>query len=141
MRYQNTYKINLIEIGNTLGDKLKYYRLKNNLTQNNLAEIIGYHSGTCIKDIEYNRKLPRRNYSNKLASYFELDSKYFFDDYLEDTDNIKDVLKKYRNKYNLTIKQASSKLGISQTAWTNWESGEAYPDRDRYKLLKEHKIL
>lgn len=85
--------------------------------------------------------MPRRNYSKKIASYFKLDTKYFFDDYLEDTDNIKDVLKNYRKKYNLTIKQASNKLGIGQTAWTNWESDETYPDRDRYKLLKEHNIL
>ena len=139
--YQNTYRINLLDFGDTIGSKLKYYRLTNNLTQDQLAEIIGYHSGTCIKDIEYNRKMPRRSYSNKLASYFGLNTKYFFDDYLEDTDNIRDILKKYRNKYNLTIKQASNKLGIGQTAWTNWESGETYPDRERYKLLEKHKIL
>lgn len=134
---QNT----LFKIDSLLGDKLKYYRQKNNITQDKLAEIIGYHSGTCIKDIEYNRKLPRRNYSEKLASYFKLDTKYFFDDYLEDTDNLKDNLKEYRKKNSLTIKQASTKFGIGSTAWTNWESGETYPDRTRYCILKKHKII
>jgi len=131
----------LIELGNTIGDKLKYYRAKNNLTQNKLAEIIGYYAGSCLKDIELNRKLPRRSFSEKLASYFNLDTKYFFDDYLEDTDDIKNILKNYRQKYNLSIERSSNKLGISKTTWTNWESGETYPDRDRYKLLKEHNIL
>ncbi|EES48128.1 transcriptional regulator [Clostridium botulinum] len=136
-----TYKINILELGDTIGEKLKYYRLKNNLTQDKLAEIIGYYAGSCIKDVELNRKLPRRNFSKKLASYFNLNTKYFFDNYLEDTDNIKDLLKNYRKKYNLSIKQASNKFSISQTAWTNWESGGKYPIRDTYELLKKHKVL
>lgn len=115
--------------------------MNNNLTQDQLAEIIGYHSGTCIKDIEYDRKLPRRSYSEKLASYFKLDTKYFFDAYLEETDNIKDILKQYRNQYNLTIQQVAAKFSIGKTTWTNWESGIAYPDREMLKLLKKYKIL
>lgn len=141
MDYLTTYKIDLFEVGNTIGDKLKYYRLKNNLTQNKLAEIIGYYAGSCLKDIELNRKFPRRVFSKKLASYFNLNTKYFFDDYLEDTDDIKNILKNYRQKHNLSIERASNKFGISKTAWTNWESGETYPDRDRYTILKEHNIL
>ena len=120
---------------------MKYYRLKNNLTQDKLSEIVGYHAGSCIKDIELNRRLPRRNFSKRLASYFNLNTKYFFDAYLEDTDDIKTNLKNYRQKYNLSIEQACNKFDISKTAWTNWESGEKYPIRDTYKLLKEHIIL
>ncbi|WP_399552216.1 helix-turn-helix transcriptional regulator [uncultured Clostridium sp.] len=135
--YQNTQFKN----DNSTADKLKYYRLKSGLTQNQLADIVGFSNGSCIKDIEIGRKLPGRNISKKLAAYFKLDTKYFFDKYLESTDTIKLILKDYREKHNLTIKQVSNKFNISQTAWQSWESGNNYPSRSKYELLKKYNIL
>lgn len=131
----------MIEKGNTIGEHLKYHRLSVNLTQNELAKIIGFSNGACIKDIELGRKLPGREISKKLASFFKLDSTYFFDTYLEDTDNAADILKSYREKNSLTVKKACAKLNISQTTWLSWENRNSYISRDKYKLLKKHKIL
>lgn len=128
-------------MGTTLGDKLKYHRLENNLTQDQLANIIGFNNGSCIADIELSKKYSGREISKKLASYFNLNTKYFYDEYLEETDNAKDILKYYRKKYNLTVKQICLDTNISETAWASWESGKNYIGRDKYKLLKKYKIL
>lgn len=141
MRYQSTCIINLFQIGTSIGDKLKYFRTKHKLTQNELAEIIGFSNGSCIKDIELNKKLPGREISKKFASYFKLKTKYFYDEYLEETDNARDMLKHYREKHNLTVKQICLDINISETAWSSWESGKNYIGRDKYKLLKKYRIL
>ncbi|NFE93729.1 helix-turn-helix transcriptional regulator [Clostridium botulinum] len=133
--------MNILELGDTIGEKLKYYRLKNNLTQDKLAEIVGFSTGSCIKDIELGSKLPGRETSKKLSTYFNLNTKYFFDTYLEDTDNAYEILKCYRIKHNLSIKKVCNKLNISTTAWFSWESKNNYISRDKYNLLKKYKIL
>lgn len=130
-----------LESGSELGEKLKYYRQKNKLTQTEIAQIIGFSKGSSITDIELGRKLLGRDASIKLATYFSLDTKYFFDDYLEDTDDFQAIIKKYRHNHNLTIKQVCSKFNISETTWVSWEMGRNYVSREKYKLLKEYKIL
>ncbi len=124
-----------------MGEKLKYYRLKINLTQDKLAEIVGFSKGSCIKDIELGKKLPGREISEKLASHFYLDTKYFFDTYLEETDNAGELLKEYRIKNNLSIRQVCKNLNISTTAWSCWESKTKYVSRKKYTFLKESNIL
>lgn len=113
-----------------MGEKLKYHRLKNNLTQDKLAEIVGFSKGSCIKDIELGKKLPGREISEKLASHFYLDTKYFFDTYLEETE----LLKEYRIKNNLSIRQVRKNLNISTTAWSCWESKTKYVSRTNNKF-------
>lgn len=126
----------MFDLGNTLDDKLKYHRLKYNLTQNQLAKIIDFSNGSSIKDIEL-----RREISKKLSSYFNLDAKYFYDNYLKETDNAKDILKDSTEKHNLTVKQICSDINISEMAWSSQESCKYYIGRDKYKVLKKHKIL
>lgn len=127
--------------GETIGDKLKYYRLRNNLTQDKLAKLVGFSSGACIKDIESNRRLPGRNISKKLADIFKLDTVYFFDEYLEDTYNLSNKLKEFRQKNNLTIKSACLKYGFSQSAWSDWENEKRYIERDKLYILKDNNII
>ena len=127
----------MLEKGVTIGEHLKYHRLSANLTQNKLAEIVGFTNGACIKDIELGKKLPGREISKKLAEYFKLDTKYFYDSYLEDTDNLDLILKDYRSKHDLTIKQAANKFNVSPSAWSTWENRIAYVNRNKYVELKE----
>ncbi|MGN2336763.1 helix-turn-helix domain-containing protein [Clostridium cagae] len=132
----NTYKISIIEKGTTIGEKLIYHRKLNNLTQEALSKIIGVEASS-IKDIEKGRRLPGRKISQKLASYFKLDTKYFYDQYLEDTDNVSILLKKYRSKNKFTIRQAASKFNISPSAWSMWESESNNISRCKYEQLKK----
>ncbi|AJG98897.1 hypothetical protein LF65_02311 [Clostridium beijerinckii] len=141
MNILTTYKINMFDFGKTIGDKLKFHRLKNDLTQDKLAEIVGFSKGSCIKDIELGRKLPGREISQKLALHFNLDTKYFYDTYLEETNNSSEKLLNYRKQNNLSIKEVCNLTNISITAWCSWENGSNNVSRDKYKLLKEYNIL
>lgn len=134
----NTYKVNKNEIGNSIGEKLKFYRLNANLTQEQLASIIGYSSGACIKDIETNRKLPGREISKKLATYFKLNTIYFFDEYLEDTHNISNILKNYSKVKK--VKDICDDLGIGTNAWYKWISSNRI-SREYYSKLKDYGIF
>ena len=42
----------MLEKGFTIGEHLKFHRLSANLTQNELAKIVGLSNVACIKDIE-----------------------------------------------------------------------------------------
>lgn len=128
----NTYKVNKNEIGNSIGEKLKFYRLNANLTQEELASIVGYSSGVCIKDIEANRKLPGREISKKLATYFKLNTIYFFDEYLENTHDISNILKNYSK--DKKVKNICDDLGIRTNTWYKWISSNKI-SRDRKSVV------
>lgn len=125
-------------MGNSIGEKLKFYRLNANLTQEQLASIVGYSSGSCIKDIETNRKLPGREISKKLATYFKLNTIYFFDEYLEDTHDISNILKNYSKVKK--VKDVCDDLGISTNTWYKWISSNRI-SREYYLKLKDYGIF
>jgi len=124
-----------------VGKYLKYYRTSNNFTQGELASIIGYSNSSVIKDIELGKKLIGRKHSERLAQLFNLNTRYFFDKYLEDTYSISEKLKKYRKENKLNIKEAAKKLNIAANTFGQWENRKAYPSRLLYPRLKELQIL
>ena len=134
----NTYAIDKYKTGKTIGEKLRYYRLNANLTQEQLAFIVGYSSGTCIKDIETNRKLPGREISKKLATYFKLNTIYFFDEFLEDTHDISNILKNYSK--GKKVKNICDDLGIRTNTWYKWISSNRI-SREYYLKLKDYGIF
>ena len=137
----NAYKIDLYEQGKTMGDKLKYYRLNAGLTQDELAKIVGFSKGSCIKCIELNQNFISRKVSEKLANYFNVGTKYFYDEYLEDTYKANEILKSYRLANNLSISQACKKLNVSKTAWCSWENSKSYMNRKIYLTLKNKGVF
>ena len=141
MDYLNTYKVDLYDKGKTLGDKLKYYRLQAGLTQEELAKIVGLSKGACIKSIELNQNLISRKVSNKLANYFNVGTKYFYDEYLEISDEAPRILKKYRNNNNLSINEVCDKFNVSKTAWRSWENSNSYISRESYLKLKDKGVF
>lgn len=124
-----------------VGKYLKYYRTSNNFTQSELASIIGYSNSSVIKDIELGKKLIGRKYSEKLAQLFNLDTRYFFDKYLEDTYSIDIKIKKYRSENNLNKKDAANQLNVAANTITQWENKKTYPSRLLYTKLKKLNIL
>lgn len=132
-----TCNINLLEQGKTIGEKLLYYRLKNNLTQNELAKIVGLSNGSCIKDIEKNKRLPGRDISERLASYFKVGTRYFFDEYLEVTYDISEKLIKYREQNKLSVREAALRFGVSDSTLSMWENGHSYPSRNIFLKTKQ----
>ncbi|PPV17733.1 helix-turn-helix transcriptional regulator [Clostridium butyricum] len=120
---------------------LKYCRKSENISQQTLADRIGIPSGNYIKQIENSELHPNREVSEKLAKYFKLETKYFFDPYLEDTDDCPNKLYSYRKSNNLLIKEAAKIAGVSPGTWSNWEKGRYGVTRENYLKLKDLRIL
>lgn len=126
---------------NSVSDWLKYHRKLENISQNELAKRIGIEYGTYIKDIEINKKFPNRETSIKLSNYFKLSTKYFYDPYLEETEQIHTLLLEYRKNNNLKIKEAAKLINISPGTWSNWEKQKYDITRENYFKLKKLKML
>lgn len=153
--YENTidwteYKVNLRnleiellneQLKNTIGDWLKYHRKLENISQLTLATNIGLKHNNLIKNIENNYTYPNKEISIKLAKYFKLNTKYFYDEFLEKTENLPVLLYEYRKNNNLKIKDASKLINVSPGTWSCWEKNKYEITRENYSKLKELKIL
>lgn len=120
---------------------LKYYRKRENISQQILADRIGIPYGTYIKQIENSELYPNREVSEKLAKYFKLDTKYFFDSYLEDTEDYDLKLHNYRKEHKLKIKEAADLIGVSPGTWSCWEKKKYMITRDKYLKFKNSGIF
>ena len=94
-------------------------------------------SGSCIKNIEKDKRLPGRDVSERLAEYFKVGTRYFFDEYLEDTYDFGDKLIKYRKENNLSVRYAALKSNISPSTFSMWENKHSYPSRKVFLKIKE----
>lgn len=82
---------------NTIAENLIRLRKLNNLTQKELSLTIGI-SKSSISKYERGELFPTKEQSIKLASYFNINSKYFYDPYLESMDNFHQYLSTVLNK-------------------------------------------
>lgn len=122
------------------GDYLKLYRLSNNLSMSKLAKDIG----SCrhkLENIEKRLNYPRSETSEKLARYFKLDTKYFYDIYLEETDEINTKLNTYIMCNNISIIQLSKITNIDVRNIRYWINEQKRPSRDSYNKLKQLHII
>lgn len=122
------------------GNYLRFYRLSNNISMSRLAKEIG----SCrhkLENIEHCINYPRAETSIKLARYFNLDTKYFFDTYLEETDNIDTKLKMYIDERKIPIAELSNYTNIDIRNLRYWINGKKRPSRNSYKKLKELHII
>lgn len=120
---------------------LKYHRMLENLSQDQLAKRIGLGYGRNIKDIETSRKYPDAETSMNLSKYFKLSTKYFYDLYLEDTENYHIKLFNYRKNNNIKIKEAAKLINVAPGTWSCWEKKKYAVTRENYLKLKELGIL
>lgn len=122
------------------GYYLKMHRLSKNLSMSKLAKEIG----SCrhkLEAIENGRNYARWETSQKLAQYFKLDTKYFYDQYLEEIEDIHIKLSNHIKSNNINIIELSNYTGIQSRNLRYWINGEKKPSRESYYKLKEHKII
>ncbi|ETI88362.1 helix-turn-helix transcriptional regulator [Clostridium butyricum] len=125
----------------TIGFWLRYHRLSINLSMQALTDELGLSYPSYIKNLEDSLAFPSRDVSMKLAEYFKLDRKYFYDPYFEDTDDYDKKLYNYRIINNLTIDAISERIGIAHRTWYSWERKKSAISRRNYLKLKEIGIL
>ena len=124
-----------------IGFWLRYHRLSINLSMQALTDELGLSYPSYIKNLEGSLAFPSRHVSMKLAEYFKLDTKYFYDPYFEDTDDYDKKLYNYRIINNLTIDEICEKICISSGTWYKWETKRSAISRRSYLKLKDLRIL
>ena len=77
----------------------------------------------------------------KLAAFFKLDTKYFYDSMYEDDLDITITLNTFMNNNNLSIKSLVKLINISEETISSWLSNKQPISRKSYSKLKELGVL
>ena len=134
------YESAALNTDNSISSKLKYYRKLNGLTRRQL-EIQANIPMNSIKKYEDKNIYPTKEVSKKLAAFFKLDTKYFYDSMYEEDLDISTTLNTFMNSNNLSIKSLAKLINVSQETISNWLSNKQPISRKSYNKLKELGIL
>jgi len=121
---------------NTIAENLIRLRKLNNLTQKDVS--IGTNIGKSnISKYERSELFPTKENSIKLAIFFNLDTKYFYDGYLENIDNFPRYLENLINKdTNLNKNQFCELLDISKRTLYRYLYKHEIPSRNTFLKFK-----
>ena len=125
---------------NSISSKLKYYRKLNGLTRRQLEIQINIPMNS-IKKYEDKNIYPTKEVSKKLAAFFKLDTKYFYDSMYEEDIDISTTLCTFMNNNNLSIKSLVKLINISEETVSSWLSNKHPISRKSYNKLKELGVL
>ena len=108
----------------TFGQRLKKLRLMKGLSQYDLSELTGVQRGM-IASYELEQFYPTIDSINKLSSILDISilCKNGYSNFLLNADNFKNKLTTWRKENNLTKRDASKLLGISERGYGSWENG------------------
>ena len=134
------YESAALNTDNSISSKLKYYRKLNGLTRRQL-EIQANIPINSIKKYEDKDIYPTKEVSKKLAAFFKLDTKYFYDSMYEEDLDISTTLNTFMNSNNLSIKSLAKLINVSQETISNWLSNKQPISRKSYNKLKELGVL
>ena len=134
------YESATLNTDNSISSKLKYYRKINGLTRRQL-EIQANIPMNSIKKYEDKNIYPTKKVSMKLAVFFKLDTKYFYDSMYEEDLDISTTLNTFMNNNNLTIRSLSKLINASESTVSNWLSNKQPISRKSYNKLKELGVL
>lgn len=126
---------------NTIAENLVRLRKLNSLTQKDLSIAIKI-SKSNISKFERGELFPTNETSMKLANFFNINSKYFYDDYLEAMDNFQQYLSNLLNKNNLISKNQLCKLlGISKRTLYRYSYQNDIPSRTVFNRIEKYMNL
>ena len=134
------YESATLNTDNSISSKLKYYRKLNGLTRRQL-EIQANIPMNSIKKYEDKNIYPTKEVSMKLAVFFKLDTKYFYDSMYEEDLDISTTLSTFMNNNNLSIKSLVKLINISEETVSSWLSNKQPISRQSYYKLKELGVL
>ena len=134
------YESAALNTDNSISSKLKYYRKLNGLTRRQL-EIQANIPMNSIKKYEDKNIYPTKEVSKKLAAFFKLDTKYFYDSMYEEDLDISTTLNTFMNNNNLTIRSLAKLINASTSTVSNWLSNKQPISRKSYNQLKELGVL
>ena len=108
----------------TFGQRLKKLRLIKGLSQYGLSELTGVQRGM-IASYELEQFYPTIDSINKLRSILDINilCKDGYSNFLLNSSDFKDKLINWRKENNITKRDASKLLGISERGYASWENG------------------
>ena len=127
-------------INNTIANKLRLHRAEYGLTRKDLSLKVEIPFGT-IKSIEDKGIFPDKDISMKLATFFKLETKYFYDDIYEEEVDTADEIRRYRIENNMTYKELGKMLDLSDKTVEKWEKRQNNVSRKNYYKLLENGII
>ena len=136
----NIHESTVLSTDNSISSKLKYYRKINGLSRRQL-EIQTNIPINSIKKYEDKDIYPTKEVSKKLAAFFKLDTKYFYDSMYEEDLDISTTLNTFMNNNNLSIKSLVKLINISEKTVSSWLSNNQPISRKSYNKLKELGVL
>ncbi|BCZ48406.1 hypothetical protein psyc5s11_44730 [Clostridium gelidum] len=123
---------------NTIAENLVRLRKLNNLTQQYLATALGI-SKSNISKYERGKLFPTKEMSMRLADFFNINNKYFYDNYFEAMDNfqqyISDLLKP---DIYISKNQLCKLLGISKRTLYRYCYHNDLPSRTIFIKIQKH---
>jgi len=123
---------------NTIAENLIRLRKLNNLTQKELSLTIGI-SKSSISKYERGELLPTKEQSMRLASYFNINSTYFYDPYLESMDNFHKYLSTLLNKnIHINKDKLCKSLGISKRTLYRYCYENSVPSRNIFDRMESY---
>ena len=134
------YESAALNTDNSISSKLKYYRKLNGLTRRQL-EIQANIPMNSIKKYEDKNIYPTKEVSKKLAAFFKLDTKYFYDSMYEEDLDISTTLNTFMNNNHISIKSLVKLINISEKTVSSWLSNNQPISRKSYNKLKELGVL
>lgn len=108
----------------TFGQRLKKLRLMKGLSQYDLSELTGVQRGM-IASYELEQFYPTIDSIDKLETILDIKilCKDGYSNFILNSNNFKYKLINWRKENNLTKRQASKLLGISERGYASWENG------------------
>ena len=120
----------------TVGNRIEKQRMIRNLSQMDLADVIGVSRST-IEDYESSMTYPSPKISLKIFQVLRKPLEYFYNDYYRFIfSDYKLTIKNWRLQNNLTLWQAGKLTGIEYRIIRNWENGKIM-NRSHFKNNKE----
>ena len=123
---------------NTISEHLVKLRKLNSSTQLDLAAAIGISKCT-ISKYERGTLFPTKENSIKLAEFFKLDTKYFYDEYLQAIDNFPQYLLNLHNR-NISISKNKlcKLLEISKRTLCRYYYKNDIPSRNVFNKMQKY---
>lgn len=123
---------------NSVGGRIRYYRLAQGLLQDDVATRAGIDVCT-VKRYENNQREESLEMCNKIAEAIGVDPRLIYDDYLSFTAfDYGKKIKSCRVRINLNQQAFGELLGVHRKTVSRWEKGLKRPLREHYLLLLKH---
>lgn len=124
---------------NTIGEKIKKYRLAKNLKQIELGDLIGASRWT-ISEYEANKAIPSFDHRVKMAAVFEISPSELYPEHEDDyfnfiSGNFGAKIKNIRKSLGITQADLSKIIGIRAETISCWESQRKIPSMKNYNKL------